>query len=1194
MCEKILRLTVILFFAISLLFTPASYAQSSNASIDGEITDPNGAAVSGATVVLNSKDTGATLTFTSNADGLYSFRDVVPGTYQLKVTAPGFSEYLQEGIFVRVGYPIRQNIKLTLGTAKTEVKVNADASALNFENAEIRGSIDPQVIQQIPLLVAGSIRSAGNFASLLPGVARGSGDVTGAHVNGGQSQTGMTVLDGVSLFNSSGIQGLTGAVLDFPQSPDLISEFQVLTSNYSPQYGGSATEVTVENVKSGTNSFHGTVYEYNRNTAFNATQWGADGKSKDIENDFGGNIGGPIKILHATGPNHSTFFFANFEAFRIIGGLQRQTLSLPTAQERMGDFSDWKDSSGNLIPIYDPATTRANPSYNPNDPTGPNNLPYLRDQFMGCDGNSPNVICPTDPRLQNSLAMKWFSYLPATTNDSPLNNYLAPATPSFLGTNAYTVTEKIDEFIGNKDHISEMFFYKYLPQTTFTTLPVPISNSTTSYKRTSVLRINYDHTFSPTVVNHVAFGFQDDKYYGGGIDGNSAADLPQIAGVASHAYPPQIQFGGVFTGYGTGAGEPDVQPWLAPAYLVNDVVSWTKGKHTISIGGDLRFAADNPLFISNQSGNFNFAATETGLLGINSGSPIASFLLGEVDSASTTFYSTNVIDARTSSYALFAGDSWRVTPKLTITPGLRWEVDPPTKEAQNRFSYFDPNSPNPGAGNLPGIVAFAGYGPGRSGQRYPENLWYSGVAPRLGVAYAISPKTVIRSGYGIFYDNAYIPGFDGGITQDGYNTYASFGSSLGGLNAAFNLNDGLPQTFPIPPQLISTFDNGMNAPVYRPKKANRLPYSQQWNLTIEHQFTSHDYVSASYVGNKGTRLLSQLQPINALNPSYLSLGNSLYDVFQPGQTELDGVPAPFPNFATTMVGCAPSVAQALLPFPQYCNSITGRNENVGNSTYEAFQLKAEHRFFNGMWALLTYTNSKMLTDADNAENTGNPAVISPYQSYRFKALALEDVPQVLNLAYNYELPFGTGKRWLNSEGFLSRVVGGWTFTGVFRAQSGIPFQITSSQCNIPAQIRAICLPALLPGADPFTQDINNVNVNKPIFSTSSFEPITDFNFYTGSGPRVQNFRQPHYRDFDIGLQKLFHITERVTFTLRGDAFNIFNMHYFNGIGISNAAGSAGGTGSTAFTTDIASPNFGMWNGTVTAPRNLQVSGRITF
>jgi hypothetical protein len=1170
--QNIVRRFAIYLLVISFL-GPAMFvwAQSNNASISGEISDPNGAVIQGAKVELKSKDTQQSSAFVSDGNGLYTFRNVLPGNYQLTITSQGFGEYVQDNILVRVGYPIRQDVQLKLESTSQKVEVAADASALNFENAELRGSIDPQVIQNVPLLVAGSMRSAANFASILPGVVRGSGDVAGAHVNGGQSQTGIAILDGIALFNSSGTQGLTGAVNDFPQSPDVISEFQVLTSNYDAQYG-SAGGVTIENVRSGTSSYHGSAFEFHRDRALNATQWGiaAADKAQDIENDFGGNFGGPLKVPFWKDENHRTFFFANFEAFRIRGALTRPTLSIPTLAERQGDFSDWGQN------IYDPATHQ---------------------QFMGCDGLTPNVICATDPRLQNSLAKRWFQYLPDPTSPGPLHNYLAPAQPAFLGTDAYSVMEKVDQYLGAKDHISEMFYYKYLPPTTFTSLPETISDSGTTFKKTSVLRVNWDHTFGPNIVNHAAFGFQDDKAYGGGIDGKFADKLPQIPGVASHDYPPVIRFNdhnsgqAIFEQYGNGGGDPNLQPWLAPAWIINDAVSMTRGKHTISFGGEMRLAHNTITSLGAQSGNFNFSSQATSLNGAG-GSPIASFLLEQVDAASATFYTTTKIDARTNGYMLFVGDTWRVTPKLTISPGLHYEVDPPPYEVNNHFSYFDPTLPNPGAGNLAGAVAFAGSGDGRSGRRTPEDTWYGGIAPRLGIAYALSAKTVIRTGYGMFYDNANMPGWASGISQDGYNAQAVFNSSNNGTQAAFILSNGFPSNHPVPPNLVSTFDNGGNTPNYRPRKANHLPYTQQWNLTVEHQFTDRDYVSASYVGTKGTRLLSHINPINVVNPSFLSMGEQLNDVFQPGDTQVDGVPAPFPDFATVMTGCAPTVAQALLPFPQYCNNILGLNENKGSSSYNSFQLKAEHRFSKGMWALLSYTNSKLITNADNTENIFNPVYFSPFQIGRNRSLAQEDVPQALNIAASYDLPFGRGKRWLN-QGPLNAIFGSWALNGVFRAQSGIPFQLSSSACNVPAQFVNNCLPALLPGTNPFLQSPNHFDPNKPVLNVNAFEPEASFEQfgYTGTGPRVQNIRQAGYSDFDIGLQKSIHITERFTFLLRGDAFNIFNQHHFNNIGTFLLSG---GTGGSAFNTDVASSGFGMWTGTVTPPRNIQVSGRISF
>ena len=248
-----------------------------------------------------------------------------------------------------------------------------------------------------------------------------------------------------------------------------------------------------------------------------------------------------------------------------------------------------------------------------------------------------------------------------------------------------------------------------------------------------------------------------------------------------------------------------------------------------------------------------------------------------------------------------------------------------------------------------------------------------------------------------------------------------------------------------------------------------------------------------------------------------------------------------------------------------------------------------------MWALLSYTNSKLITNSDFAESLLSPTYFSPFERSRNKSLAIEDVPQALNIAYNYELPFGHGKAWLNQGGLLNAVLGGWTFSGVYRAQSGIPFQISSSSCVVPPQFINFCSPALLPGANPFQQSPTHFDPSQRVLNLDSFEPASIFNDvdnpYTGKGPRVQNFRQPGYSDFDIGLQKLFHISERFTFQLRGDAFNVLNAHHFNNVGTFIQSGGLGGS---AFTTDVASPDFGKWNGGVSSPRNIQVSGRISF
>jgi hypothetical protein len=439
---------------------------------------------------------------------------------------------------------------------------------------------------------------------------------------------------------------------------------------------------------------------------------------------------------------------------------------------------------------------------------------------------------------------------------------------------------------------------------------------------------------------------------------------------------------------------------------------------------------------------------------------------------------------------------------------------------------------------------------------------------------------------------ANMPGWDSGIGQDGFNTTATFSSTIGGLAPAFLLGDGLPQNFQRPPFLDPSFDNGQGGPIYRPFEANRLPYSQQWNLTVEHEFRRNFMVSAGYVANKGTRLLSREAGINALDPKYLSMGQALDDEFQPGQTALDGVAAPFPNFAQTMQACSASVAQALLSYPQYCSGLFGRDENAGNSTYHSFQFKVEHRFSQGLWLLGSYTASKLITDSDNnqagAYGIGQEGVFSPFERKLNKSLAQEDVPQALAFSLSYELPFGTGKRWLQSGGPLNKVVDGWILSSIFKAQSGIPFHIISSSCNVPGPFQVTCLPGVLPGKDPFLQH-GNINPDKPLLDVSAFESPSIFNFYSGQGPRVDGFRQPGYTDHDIALEKVIGLTERFALHIRAEAFNVWNWHHFNGVGVPTA-----GLAPQAFNNDVASPDFGKWTGVVTNPRNIQVSARLTF
>jgi hypothetical protein len=434
------------------------------------------------------------------------------------------------------------------------------------------------------------------------------------------------------------------------------------------------------------------------------------------------------------------------------------------------------------------------------------------------------------------------------------------------------------------------------------------------------------------------------------------------------------------------------------------------------------------------------------------------------------------------------------------------------------------------------------------------------------------------------------------------NSSPSLGTTgLGGLDPAFYWDQGFPiNKVPVPPFVDPAFANGQGGPTYRPKDANRLSYSQQWNLTIERQITSNLMASVAYVANKGTRLPSQLSPINVLNPNLLQTmgASALGDQFGPNDTVVNGVPVPYAGWydQLTNYGCTPTVAQALSPYPQYCGGLFGLNENLGSSTYHSFQLKVEKRFSQGLYMLLAYTHSKLLTSAAGLTQSTSASwngttggIISPFEWNRNKSLAPDDVPNSFSLAGTYELPFGKGKKFANSSNGMNYLVGGWQLTGAWKYSSGTPFWFRAANCNVPGQFRLTCIPAVNSGQDPFLVPLDQYDPGsgKPLFNAAAFEPdslFTSGNYY-GSGPRVSGFRGFPFRNVDIGFGKKTYIGERVNFTIRAEAFNAFNLHNFT---------CTGNGGCQNFNTTVGDVNFGAWGGAVSGPRNIQLVGRIEF
>lgn len=1171
-------------------------AQGLNGQISGTVRDPSGASIPNAELTLRDLSTGIQIKTKSAQDGLYAFPNLLLGTYDLTTSASGFEDFEQKGIVVNLSSTLRVDVKLELGSNVQTVRVSANASPLNFDNPEQKGSISPQTLEELPLILAGHARSAVSFARLLPGVTSGGDEDKlnfNSRINGGMNEADEAVLDGASIMDGSlGQNGILMGVTGHPFSPDAIQEITLLTSNYDPQFGATASSVTIASTKSGTDSWHGEAYELAHNTAFNARQWGQSSRPKDNESDFGGNLGGPIKIpsFFWTG-RQKTYAFANYEGFRQVGGVTAPIVSIPTTQERQGNFSDWP------FPIYDPATTSINPI------TGA----VTRQQFMGCDGHTPNVICPTDPRLVNSLAPAWFKYLPTPNLPGVLNNYSPPRPPSgSVNGNSTTFDLRVDHYIGGADHISVVVHYFGSFGNNTTILPnKQIANE--SYYSPSynfANRVNWDHTFTPNLLNNLNVGYNDAFGIDNCSDAPFAGALPKIPGVINNALPPVIGLG-EFDSFGCNGRATTSRP----TRMVNDRMTWVNGRHTIGFGGDFRALQYNAGNLGNQSGTFNFSKLNTGLPGISSGNEIASFLLGYVDNASMVAQTLTNQYVRQKYLGLFISDTWKLTPKLTLNYGVRWDVSTPSRDKYNNVSFIDPGRPNPDAGDLAGSLVFAGTkaGPDASlGRAYPEGIWYNAFAPRVGFAYALTPKTVLRAGYGIFYNIISYPSWNGGITSgtDGFNSSIFFSSTNGGISPALLLQDGFTkETLPPPPPFFtSAYDNGKVPGLYREFNGDKPPYMQQYNATVEHQFTNNFYISSAFVANKGTRIISTIAPLNVLNPSLLSMGPRLNDVFQPGQTTLDGVSIPYANWVQQMVQCQPTVAQALLPYPQFCGNLYSSSEFAGNSTYNSLQVKAEKRFSHGVWMLTSYTWSKFISSGSDQQSEtllgGQTGVISPFQRERNKSLDSQDVPQNLSVALVYQLPFGKGQRFLNRGGLVGKAVEGWQATGIFHASSGLPVWFRNSDCTIPSQFAVGCVPAILPGANPFAQPKGSFDPQKPLFNASAFQSTgrlpgpsgalgtNEDIYYAGVGPRVSDIRGFGFHNQDFGLQKTTVITERVRFEFRAEFFNLWNWHIFS-------QGTTWGQ-SGAFITDLASPAFGSVTGNVTAPRNIQFGGKIIF
>ncbi|WP_263359046.1 carboxypeptidase regulatory-like domain-containing protein [Acidicapsa ligni] len=1206
-------LNVALLGIFLLAVTNLSYGQDTNASLSGTVTDPSGAAIPGAKLTLKNAATSFQQSFESDGTGEYTFRNLTPGKYDLSVTATNFQSSVRTGIELAVNQSARIDVKLPLGKSDETVTVTGDASLINYDNPTIEGGVSPETLQDFPLVVSGAPRSSVTVAILMPGVSTGGGgNAYNARTNGGIVTGDEALVDGATA--SEGYMNQSGMVslqTDFGMSPDITSEVKVLTANYDAQYGNSTSGQFIIQTKSGGEHFHGAAYEYLRNDLFNAAQYGAAAKPPDKENDYGANVGGPIWIpkYHSPSAFLKGYFYFNWEGYQDHGGANSSTLSIASARARTGDFS----AAGSQL-------------YYPNDPV----------KYGALAGTAiPNN--QIDPSFEDPIAKAFLAQLPTPTNGNEINNYFIPKSGQGSLTNSENVYFwRIDMNVGQKDHLYYTYWWQYTGVNQQSDLPIALSTAApASPENAPIQRLNWEHNFSSLMTNHATVGYlnRNEGYFA--LNGKAA--LPFVPGVANTSFLPEMTFGGGYSQLGNNDGPTSASNLTTRGtWAVNDVATRIQGKHTLSAGVEWKLAGTSIHSGENQGGTFNFAPDTTGNTACPStaqcpGDAQASFYLGAVASANVAYINVIGKYPRQTGWAFHAGDSWRFNPKLTVSYGLRWDYISPFVDKHNNQSFIDPTGLNPDAittsgTELPGRLAFAGtkWGAASFGGRYPEVAFKNAFAPRVGFAYTFDEKTVVRAGYGIYFGQAFYPGWGGGLAQDGFNKNLTISETTtgGGFKSpAIYLASGISASQVGQTQNISSgFDNGQQPSLYRPRDGNHRPYSSQWNLTIERQLPSNTLLSVSYVGTKGTHLPSALNPINTLNPfdpKIAGLGADLAVNYNtptgPATFAKDGISQPYIGWASQMQACDATIAQALLPFPQYCGPLTGLNEQHGTSIYQSFQGKVERRLQGGLYILGSLTWQKMFTDAANntqSQNAsgagagGNSGSFSPFDSSRRAyALAPDNVPVTTSLALVYDLPFGKNKRFLNTAGFANTLLGGWQTSPIFRYEDGIPFSFhASSSCVTSTLLQTVsgqnafrenCVPGLVSGQHPLLQGrngFNPANTGGKLINAAAFESNFTTLGYTGVGKAVSNIESPSYRNLDIAFTKNTRIAEKFNFRFEANFFNAFNNHYFINQGDTN-----GGT-AYAFVTDVAATgnSFGSWNGSVTTPRTIQFVGRFEF
>ncbi|WP_321472008.1 carboxypeptidase regulatory-like domain-containing protein [uncultured Paludibaculum sp.] len=1110
------RLALVLLVSLALPLA----AQQGRGSILGTVTDISGAAVPAASIHVINTGTNADFTTSTNEVGQFTAPSLPVGAYTVTAEKQGFKKGVRSGITLQVDQRAEVDIHLEVGQTSESIEVVGEAALVDTSSATVGKVVENRRIADLPL----NGRNALALVMLTPGVKSQAGPTNSGFVDRGTALSAISINGGPSSMNSFIVDGgnnNSAFLADINVNPtvDAVQEFKVQSNVMSAEFGFTAGGVVNIVTKSGTNDPHGSLYYFARNDAFDARNAFAATKSPFRYHQYGGTIGGPVVLPKIYNGKDKTFFFFNYEGWQ-NRRFASNILTVPIEEQRNGNFSNLRDASGKLIQLYDPSTTKANPS----------GSGFVRDPLA-------NNIIPTSRLDPVSQKMMQFYPLP---NRTPTNAYTFAN--NWIGQvqeerHMNQWTAKGDHRFNDKNTLSGRWaYYKHFNNNGFAgSLPDPnVRQRLDNYLNYNGV-ISDTHSFTPTMLNEFrvsaarqAFPFTAYSY---GQDWPSKLGLP--ASVPGDTLP-RVDNG--LPGFGA------FTVGLRGSTTWQFVDSLTKimGSHTMKFGVDFRLQQANNYQREVPSGQFNFAAglTQNPQSPVGTGSSFATFLFGSVSSASLIRYGGESEKAYSTSF--FFQDDWKMSRKLTVNLGLRYDYQQWPRERNNGTSNFNPFVVNSLTG-LPGAIQYAGVD---YGSTFLDPI-YTNFGPRVGFAYDVfgTGKTVVRGGYAIFYPQTfYRDSF--GNTAGFANTSTAYNPANGNSNlAAFQFKDGFPTPAiePLGPKLGPSAFLGQG--VSWDQGGQKVPMSQQWTISLQQQLPGKWMVDAAYTANKGTNYYASAYDYNQLDPQYNSLGLSLQDQ----------VPNPYVGKVSgSLGGNTITRSQSLKPFPYY-TGVSVRLPHLGGSNYHALLMTAERRLDNGFAILASYTFGKLISDSEVVpSNFGAVEVGSDngYQNGKYnrkaeRSLDPTDVSQRLVLSGIYELPFGKGKRWNSSNGFTERLMGGWQLNVISTMQGGLPLAVRGANNFL----------ANRPNSTGVSAKLDNPTSDR-WFDTTAF--INPPNFTYGNVSRTMpDVRGPGIINFDLSMIKDTRIAERLRLQFRAEAFNFLNHRNLGNPNVSFSPGSNG-------------------------------------